>query len=89
MQVKKLIAYEIHNDENLLERDLTFLGLVGMIDPPRSEVIQAVEMCKQVKIKPVMITGDHKSTALAIAKEIGIYQEGDLRIDRRRFRKNK
>ena len=75
---KKIDSNEIHNDENILERDLTFLGLVGMIDPPRSEVIQAVEMCKQVKIKTVMITGDHKSTALAIAKEIGIYQEGDL-----------
>lgn len=75
---KKIDSIEIQSDENLLESNLTFLGLVGMIDPPRNEVIQAVEMCKQVKIKPVMITGDHKSTALAIAKEIGIYREGDL-----------
>ncbi|MBY9009983.1 MAG: cation-translocating P-type ATPase [Candidatus Lokiarchaeota archaeon] len=78
---KKIESSEIQNDENdekLLENDLIFLGLVGMIDPPRSEVIQAVEICKQVEIKTVMITGDHKSTALAIAKEIGIYHEGDL-----------
>jgi len=75
---KKINSSEIDIDENKLETDLTFLGLVGMIDPPRTEVIQAVKMCKQVGIKPVMITGDHKSTALAIAKDIGIYHEGDL-----------
>lgn len=52
--------------------DLTFLGLKGMIDPPRPEVVDAVAMCRQAGIKPVMITGDHGLTALAIAKELGI-----------------
>jgi len=75
---KNIESGEIVYDENELEKELTFLGLVGMIDPPRIEVIQAVKVCKQVEIKPVMITGDHKSTALAIAKDIGIYHKGDL-----------
>lgn len=57
---------------------LTFLGLVGMMDPPREEVIEATKTCRQVKIKPVMITGDHKLTAVAVASEIGIHQPGDL-----------
>jgi Ca2+-transporting ATPase len=63
--------------EEHLERDLVFLGLAGMMDPPREEAIEATKVCKQVGIKPVMITGDHKLTAVAIAKEIGIYKEGD------------
>jgi len=63
--------------EEHLEHDLVFLGLAGMMDPPREEAIEATKVCKQVGIKPVMITGDHKLTAVAIAKEIGIYKEGD------------
>jgi len=65
-------------DEKTLENDQIFLGLTGMMDPPREEAIKAVEVCKQIEIKPVMITGDHKLTAMAIAKETGIYQEGDI-----------
>ncbi|MGN0349450.1 MAG: calcium-translocating P-type ATPase, PMCA-type [Roseburia sp.] len=61
-----------------LERDLTFVGLVGMIDPPRMEVKQAVAECYAAGIRPVMITGDHKLTAVAIAKELDIYKDGDL-----------
>ena len=58
-------------------QDLTFLGLKGMIDPPRPEVIEAVAMCKQAGIRPVMITGDHGLTALAIARKLGIVPEDD------------
>ncbi len=63
-----------------LENGLIFIGLLGMIDPARPEVIDAVAKCNTAGIRPVMITGDHKSTAMAIAKEIGIYKEGDLAI---------
>jgi Ca2+-transporting ATPase len=64
--------------EEMAEQGLTLLGLVGMMDPPREEAIEAVKVCRQVHIRPVMITGDHKVTAVAVAREIGIYREGDL-----------
>ena len=64
--------------EDLVEEKLVFAGLVGMMDPPREEALDAVKVCREVQIKPIMITGDHKLTAVAIAKEIGIYREGDL-----------
>ncbi len=63
-----------------IESHLIFLGLIGMIDPARPEAIKAVEQCRTAGIKPVMITGDHKITAVAIAKQIGIFQEGDVAI---------
>jgi Ca2+-transporting ATPase len=63
--------------EEHLEHHMVFVGLVGMMDPPREEAIEATKVCKQVGIKPIMITGDHKLTAVAIAKEIGIYKDGD------------
>lgn len=59
------------------ERDLVFAGLVGMVDPPREEVKAAVQKCHDAGIRPVMITGDHPSTALAIARELQIAGEGD------------
>lgn len=64
--------------EECIECNLIFLGLAGMIDPPREEAIEATNVCKQIHIKPIMITGDHKLTAVAVAKEIGIYNEGDM-----------
>ena len=63
-----------------LENNLTFVGLVGMIDPPRQEVKAAVEQCYEAGIRPVMITGDHKLTAVAIAKELDIFRDGDLAL---------
>ncbi len=66
----------IYNENE--EREMVFLGLVGMMDPPRPEALVAVKTCQKIKIKTVMVTGDHEMTARAIAKEIGIYKEGDL-----------
>ena len=60
-----------------LERELVFAGMAGMMDPPRPEAKEAVAICKQAGIRPVMITGDHALTAQAIAAELGIYQSGD------------
>jgi P-type Ca2+ transporter type 2C len=63
--------------EESVENGMVFLGLAGMMDPPRPEAIEAIRVCKQVHIKPVMITGDHRLTAVAIAREMGIHQDGD------------
>jgi P-type Ca2+ transporter type 2C len=64
------------------ECDLTLLCVVGMIDPPREEAKEAVRRCEQAGIRPIMITGDHPSTAAAIARELGISHEGDVIVGR-------
>ena len=71
---------KVSSEMEEVERNLIFTGMVGMIDPEREEVIGAIAECRSAGIRPVMITGDHKVTALAIAKKIGIFQEGDLAI---------
>ncbi len=63
-----------------MEQGLCFLGLVGMIDPVRPEVKDAIEKCRSAGIRPIMITGDHKDTAVAIARELGIIEEGQYAI---------
>ena len=67
-------------DHGHLESNLVFVGLVGMIDPPRAEVKDAVRVCVEAGMRPIMITGDHIDTASAIASEIGILREGDKGI---------
>lgn len=70
---KVITSTEVEIDS--LEKDLIFIGLVGMIDPPREEVKDSIALCKQSGIKTIMITGDHKNTAFAIAKELGIAED--------------
>ena len=69
-----------HEGEKI-EQDLTFIGIMGIIDPPREEVKHAISTCHEAGIKVIMITGDHKLTATSIAKDLGIYKKGDLVID--------
>ncbi len=77
----RVLAYAIKTEgfeESELEQNLIFVGLTGMIDPPRKEVKDAVKTCKKAGMSAIMITGDHAVTAEAIAREIGILTDGDL-----------
>jgi Ca2+-transporting ATPase len=75
--MKKLKRDRSLKESEGLEQDLTFLGFVGLQDPPREEAKQAISECRAAGIRPVMITGDYQTTAIAIARELGIYQHGD------------
>jgi P-type Ca2+ transporter type 2C len=74
---KRELVQTIKDGDQRAEEDLTFVGLIGMIDPPREEVKVAVKECKDAGIRAVMITGDHRTTAEAIGKQIGLMEEGD------------
>ena len=78
MAYKKLPSALKEYNEATVEGNLVFVGLEGMIDPPREEVIEANRLCKKAGINAVMITGDHRLTAMAVAKEVGIFKEGDM-----------
>ena len=80
MAYKEIDHMPREDEKEFLEKDLIYVGMVGMIDPPREEVKVAVEKCKTAGIKTVMITGDHKTTAVAIAKELGILEDGQEAI---------
>ena len=67
-------------EAELIEKELTFAGLIAMIDPPREEVKKAIVECKEAGIKTVMITGDHRNTAVAIARELGFFREDSLAL---------
>lgn len=71
-------AFDAKPSQDELEKDLVFVGMVGMIDPPRQEVKESVHTCKTAGIRPVMITGDHPLTAAHIARELGIYDGGRI-----------
>lgn len=76
MAYKRLFSSSADTETENVQHDMVFVGLAGMIDPPREEVKEAVKLCDQAGIKSVMISGDHKITAVAIAKELGIFKEG-------------
>jgi len=79
LRVLALAGKEIEDSEEI-ESGMVLYGLVGMIDPPREEAVEAVRVCANIGITPVMITGDHKLTAIAVAKEVGIFKEGDIAV---------
>ena len=77
-QALRVLAVAYKSDATLqdCENDMVFLGLVGMIDPPRPEARAAIHQCEQAGIRPVMITGDHPVTAEAVARELGLLRHG-------------
>ncbi|HWR08421.1 calcium-translocating P-type ATPase, SERCA-type [Sporomusa sp.] len=73
---RRLTPSQAQNPDESIETDLVFAGLIGMIDPPREEAKSSIALCREAGIKTIMITGDHKNTAVAIAQELQIYREG-------------
>ncbi len=73
--------------EKEVEDDLIFLGITGMIDTPRKEVMASIKSCHEAGVRVIMITGDHKKTAVAIAKQLGIYNDSDLAVNVEEFHK--
>jgi len=78
---KELTELPVPVTSDTVENGLVFIGFVGMIDPARPEVRDAVKVCREAGIRPVMITGDHIATAKAIAKDLGILSSGDIAIE--------
>jgi Ca2+-transporting ATPase len=74
MAVRRWEDLPVYGSPSDVEKDLTLIGLVGMMDPPRAEAMEAVSLCRSAGIRPVMITGDHPITARAIAKKLGILE---------------
>lgn len=77
---KRTLDHVPEDENENVEEDLTFIGMTGMIDPPRKEVIKAVETCHAAGIRVIMITGDHKVTALEIARQLHIFRDGNTVI---------
>jgi len=79
-EAMRVLGFAFKSTKTLVEKDLVFVGLVGIIDPPRIETISAIEMCKEAGIRVVMITGDHKLTATAIGQNIGLLSKDDIAL---------
>lgn len=78
---KIIDSIPVKENDTSIEKNINIIGLIGMIDPPREEVKEAVSICLQAGIKPIMITGDHIVTAKKIAQDLGIFKQGDLAIE--------
>ena len=81
LDIKSIKKLNQNDLSNLLENNLNFIGLVAMVDPPRESSKESIKLCLNAGIKPIMITGDNINTAMSIAKQLGIYQDGDLAIE--------
>ncbi len=80
LALREMDSIPAGHDSSSIEKELVFCGLAAMIDPPREEVKQAMASCRSAGIRSVMITGDHKNTAVAVARELGFYKEDSLAL---------
>ena len=83
LAVAEVADFALDDDFEQFQNAATFVGLIGQMDPPRDEVRTAVADCRSAGIRPIMVTGDHKITGLAIARALGIAEDGDLAVDGR------